>query len=428
MKEHNLDREVPKRKSYRFFEKKNTVYKAIPAYDVGYVCIVLTLLAFGFMMVYSATVHYPEPKSDRWYDMHYSVRYMYFVLFSLFGFVAVSSWVPLRFFKRSNMIRFVFWGTVIACLCVFIPGIGVTVNGASRWINLGVVRFQPSELAKLSIVICCAYYFDLQGSAISNSRSWWPNFMLRVGLIFVIILFQKDLGGTLVLAGIVFMMLWLAGFPKKYLFILVLLAVLLVVFAVMYEPYRLARFLSYRNPLDDQNIKTKGYQLAHSWSAIVQGGFWGQGLGGSIEKLNYLPEAHTDFIMSVVTEELGIVGLLFVIVLFFMLIRKIFLIGKDSAIQGERFHAYVAYGIGVWFCAQVCINLMVYTGVMPTKGLALPLVSYGGSAVLVNMLALGLVLRVDIENRCLMRGDRSKHYQNLQKPHEKRHTWRDFQI
>ena len=290
---------------------------------------------------------------------------------------------------------------------VLIPHVGKGVNGARRWLPLGVMNFQPSELAKLGMAMYAASYMvrkmDVKERFI---QAVWP-MALALAFIGVLLLAEPDMGAFVVIALMALGVLFLGGVNGKMFFLS--LAVLLAAFGMMIatSPFRRERILAFMSPWDPVYSAGKGYQLTHSLIAFGRGEIFGQGLGSSVEKLHYLPEAHTDFLMAVIGEELGFIGVALVILAFFWLTRRIFVIGRQAVAMDRVFAGLMAQGIGIWIGGQTLINMGVTLGALPTKGLTLPLLSYGGSAILMNLIALAIVVRVDIENRQLMRGGRA---------------------
>ena len=281
------------------------------------------------------------------------------------------------------------------------------MNGARRWLPLGVMNFQPSELAKLAIAMYAASYMVRKMEVKERFfQAVWP-MALALAFTGVLLLAEPDMGAFVVIAVVALGILFLGGVNGRMFFLSV--AVLVAAFGLMIatSPFRRARILAFLDPWDPIYSAGKGYQLTHSLIAFGRGEIAGQGLGSSIEKLHYLPEAHTDFLMAVIGEELGFIGVAAVILAFFWLTRRIFVIGRQAVALDRVFAGLMVQGIGIWIGGQTLINMGVNLGALPTKGLTLPLLSYGGSAILMNLIALAIVVRVDIENRQLMRGGRA---------------------
>jgi len=285
---------------------------------------------------------------------------------------------------------------------VLLPGVGVEVNGASRWINVGLFNVQVSELAKLFFIIYLASYLARHGEEVRTQIS---GFLKPIGLLViaaVLLLLEPDFGATVVLAAIVMGMIFMAG-VKLFQFGGVLgLGALLMAGMAVSSPYRMKRLTTFIDPWADPF--DSGFQLTQSLIAIGRGEWFGVGLGASIQKLFYLPEAHTDFVFAVLAEELGLLGVCTIIVLYAVLVWRAFVIAAQ-AVKAENFFAsYLAYGIGIWFGLQSFINIGVNMGLLPTKGLTLPLMSYGGSSMVVMCAAIALLLRIDYETRCTAAG------------------------
>jgi len=291
---------------------------------------------------------------------------------------------------------------------VLVPGIGYRVNGASRWLKTpGGINFQPSELAKLGMALYAADYMVRKMAIKENFTRAVAPMAVAVAVVGLLLLAEPDMGAFIVIATIAMGILFLGGVNGRMFFLIT--AVLLGSFALMitFSEFRRERIFAYLNPWDEKYAQGKAYQLTHSLIAFGRGGWTGQGLGASVEKLHYLPEAHTDFLLAVIGEELGLVGVLAVIAAYFWLARRLFNIGREAVMLDRVFAGLFAQGVGLWFGAQAFINIGVNLGVLPTKGLTLPLLSYGGSAQMMALMTLAIVLRVDIENRILKQGGRA---------------------
>ena len=301
----------------------------------------------------------------------------------------------------------IFVASLLLLVVVLIPFIGKGVNGARRWIPLGLMSFQPSELAKLGVAMYAAGYMVRKMESRENFFHAVAPMVVALAVVGLLLLAEPDMGAFLVIATIAMGILFLGGVNGRG--FLLISAVLIGAFVLMItlSEWRRERIFAYLNPWDEKYTLGKAYQLSHSLIAFGRGEIFGQGLGGSVEKLHYLPEAHTDFLLAVIGEELGFVGVAAVIFAFFWLARRIFHIGRQAIALDRVFAGLCAQGIGIWIGGQAFINMGVNLGVLPTKGLTLPLMSYGGSGMLLNLVALAIVLRVDIENRQLMRGGRS---------------------
>ena len=377
----------------------------IAGFDQGLVWCAIGLLAFSLVMVYSASVALPDsPKYSRYAANYFLVRQS---LFIGIAFIAALLTVQVPVSAWEKWAPWLFVISLVLLAIVLIPGIGKGVNGARRWLPLGVMSFQPSELTKLAIAMYAASYMvrkmDVKERFV---QAVWP-MALALAFTGVLLLAEPDMGAFVVIALVALGILFLGGVNGRMFFLS--FAVLLGAFALMIatSPFRRERILAFMDPWDPVYAQGKGYQLTHSLIAFGRGELTGQGLGGSIEKLHYLPEAHTDFLLAVIGEELGFIGVALVIFAFFWLTRRIFVIGRQAVQLDRVFAGLMVQGIGIWIGGQTLINLGVNLGALPTKGLTLPLLSYGGSAILMNMIALAIVVRVDIENRQLMRGGRA---------------------
>lgn len=373
-------------------------------FDQALVWVALGLLMFGLVMVYSASIAMPDnPRFARYSPLHFFVRH---VIAIATGFVAalIAFQIPVQTWERRA--PWIFVGALLLLIAVLIPGVGSVVNGARRWISLGFINFQPSELAKLAVVMYAANYMVRKMEVKERFFRAVLPMAVAVGVIGLLLLAEPDMGAFLVIAVIAMGILFLGGVNARMFFLIA--AVLVVAFGLMIatSEWRRERIFAYLDPWSEKHALGKGYQLSHALIAIGRGEVFGVGLGGSVEKLHWLPEAHTDFLLAVIGEEFGFVGLVCVIFAFFWLTRRIMHIGRQAVAMDRLFAGLVAQGIGVWMGFQAFINMGVNLGALPTKGLTLPLMSYGGSAILMNLVALAVVLRIDYENRMLMRGGR----------------------
>jgi cell division protein FtsW len=313
--------------------------------------------------------------------------------------------VPVSWWEKHASSVFVV--SLLLLVLVLIPHIGLAVNGARRWLPLGVMNFQPSELAKLAIALYAAGYMVRKMDVKEDFlQAVWP-MAVALGVIGLLLLAEPDMGAFLVIAMIALGILFLGGVNGRMFALGVAVLTGAFVLMIVLSPWRAQRIFAYLDPWNPLYAQGKAYQLTHSLIAFGRGEIFGQGLGSSVEKLHYLPEAHTDFLLAVIGEELGFVGVCSVIVAFFFLTRRIFVIGRQAVALDRVFAGLMVQGVGIWMGGQAFINMGVNLGVLPTKGLTLPLMSYGGSAIVVNLIALAIVLRVDLENRSLMRGGRT---------------------
>ena len=308
--------------------------------------------------------------------------------------------VPVQTWQK--LAPYLFLLGVALLFLVLIPGIGRSVNGSRRWLSLLVINLQPSELMKLFAVIYAADYTVRRGVLKNHLyKAFWPMFVV-MAVVGTLLLMEPDMGAFVVICAIALCTLWLGGFNLKVFGGLVFALPLAFAALILSSPYRMQRVVGFMDPWSDPY--GKGYQLSHALIAFGRGEWFGVGLGGSVEKLFYLPEAHTDFLLAVIAEELGFAGVFAVIILFASLLIRAFAIGRQSAFLDRQFAALLAQGIAVWLGVQAMINSGVNMGVLPTKGLTLPFLSFGGSGVVVNCIAAAILLRIDWENRRMMRG------------------------
>nr|WP_223879299.1 putative lipid II flippase FtsW [Chitinimonas arctica] len=369
-------------------------------YDQSLVWTVLTLLGIGLIMVYSASIAAAEVDKDTGFrSTYFLIRHGIFLAVGLSAAFLVFQ-VPIRVWQQYSPYLFLF-GIALLVL-VLIPHIGREVNGSKRWLSLVVVNFQPSEAMKFFVVLYAADY-TVRKAAYMHSlvKGFVPMFVVML-ITGALLLSEPDFGALSVITAIAMGSLFLGGFDWRLFAGLVVLLFIGFVGFILISPYRMARVVGFMDPWKDPY--GKGYQLSHSLIAFGRGEWTGVGLGGSVEKLSYLPEAHTDFLMAIIAEEFGFVGVTLVVALFAWLVFRAFAIGIQAAKLERYYSALVAQGIGIWIGVQSVINVGVNMGLLPTKGLTLPLLSFGGSGILANLVALAVLLRVDWENRQLMRG------------------------
>lgn len=368
--------------------------------DEGMLWVSALLLLIGLVMVYSASIAFAEGSRFTGYRAHYFlVRHA-----ASLAVGGIAAWVifqvPMAVWQRFALPLFLFG--VLLLILVLVPGIGKSVNGAQRWIPLGISNLQPSELMKLFAILYAADY-TVRKAAVMHSfkQGFMP---MAIAMVFVgwLLLRQPDMGAFAVIVLVAIGVLFLGGMNARLFFGLILFLMAAFALLIMFSEYRRQRIIGFMDPWSD--AYGKGYQLSHALIAFGRGEWFGVGLGNSVEKLFYLPEAHTDFLMAVVAEELGFVGVTVIILMFFWLTRRAFEIGRQALALERTFAALVAQGVALWIGIQTLINMGVNMGLLPTKGLTLPLMSFGGSGILVNCMALAILLRVDYENRRLMRG------------------------
>jgi len=375
------------------------------AFDQTLVAVVGALVALGVVMVYSASIAMPDnPKFAAYSSTHFLQRHVLSLAIAFVVALAAVQ-VPISFWEKHAPVVFLI--ALMLLVVVLVPFIGKVVNFSRRWIPLGVMNFQPSELAKLAIALYAANYMVRRMDARENFFRAVTPMVVAVAFVGVLLLKQPDMGAFIVIATIAMGILFLGGVNARMFFLIALVIIITFALIIAFDDLRRERILAYLDPWNPKYAQGKGYQLTHSLIAMGRGQFFGQGLGSSVEKLHYLPEAHTDFLLAVVGEELGFVGVATVIGLFFWLTRRIFHIGRQAIALDRVFAGLLCQGIGIWVGFQAFINMGVNLGVLPTKGLTLPLMSFGGSAILMNLIALALVIRVDVETRALMRGGRA---------------------
>ncbi len=373
-------------------QRGKPVSRPIALYDKWLIGVVIGLLIIGLMMVASSSVmistkYFHQP-------FHFLIRQACYLTAGLVAALIVIR-TDSSFWERVSVPMLMI--CLLMLLVVLIPGIGRSVNGSRRWLSVGPIGIQVSEMAKLTMIFYLSGYLVRQQKAVSESISGFIKPMLILGLVSVLLLKEPDFGATVVISGTVMAMLFLAGVKLRYYIGLLLLVMSALAFLAVSSPYRLARLTAFLDPWADQY--NSGYQLTQSLIAFGRGGWFGSGLGESIQKLLYLPEAHTDFLFAVLAEELGLVGILMVMTLYAILVIRGMTIAYNAYLQERLFASYTAYGLTFWLGLQATINMGVNSGLLPTKGLTLPLMSYGGASMIINCVVIALLLRIDHENR-----------------------------
>jgi cell division protein FtsW len=379
---------------------KSMATAPLAEYDTVLAWIVVALLSLGLVMVYSSSIATAEAsRATNYQQSYFLIRHAIYILLGLIVGVIVFQ-LPSKTWQ--NMAPYLFIGGVALLVLVLIPGIGKEVNGSRRWLSLFIFNLQPSEMMKLFVVLYAADYTVRKG-AVKNTfvKAFAPMFVVML-LVGFLLLSEPDMGAFVVICAIAMSTLWLGGYKLRVFAALLLALPAAITALIIFSPYRIKRVTSFMDPWADPY--GTGYQLSHALIAFGRGEWFGVGLGASVEKLFYLPEAHTDFLMAVIAEELGLFGVIVVILLFGWLISRAFTIGRQAAMLDRLFAALVAQGIAAWLGIQAMINIGVNMGILPTKGLTLPLMSYGGSGILVNCIAIAMLLRIDWENRRLMKG------------------------
>jgi cell division protein FtsW len=373
-------------------------------YDQPLVWVVVLLMLFGMVMVYSASISLPDsPKFANYKNAYFLQRQAIFIGVSM---IAGLMTFRVRIETWQRWAPYLFAGTLILLALVLVPGIGKGVNGAKRWLSFKVFNLQPSELMKLFVVLYAADYTVRKQQFMHQLTKGFLPMAMAVGCVGLFLLLEPDLGAFGVIVCIAMGILFLGGINGVWFGGIGATLVGIFGLVIMLSPWRRERIFAYLNPWVEENALGKAYQLSHSLIAFGRGELFGVGLGGSVEKLNYLPEAHTDFLLAVIGEELGFVGVLVVVLLFYWLVKRAFDIGRQAIAMDLTFAGLTAKGIGIWIGVQAFINMGVNLGLLPTKGLTLPLMSYGGSGVMINCIGLAILLRIDYENRVLMRGGR----------------------
>lgn len=369
------------------------------AVDETLIWVISLLLSFSLVMVYSASIGSADADIYMKNSYYYLLRHgLYMSIGIMVAYVVFL--IPLSFWQKHAGKFFLL--ALIMLILVLVPGIGRVVNGSRRWISLALFNLQPSEIMKFACVIYLSDYAVRRWDKLNSFLKGFVPIMAAIVLVAALLLAEPDFGALLVITAITMGILFLGGMNLKIFIGLVCVAISSFLMLIAFEPYRMKRVMGFMAPFDDPY--GKGYQLTHSLIAFGRGEWYGVGLGGSVEKLSYLPEAHTDFIMAVIAEEFGLLGVCLLIGVYAWIVFRAFRIGMQARNLERYYPALVAQAIGIWMGVQTFFNIGVNMGILPTKGLTLPLMSFGGSAMLLNLTALAVLLRVDWENRRLMRG------------------------
>lgn len=360
----------------------------------------LGLLFFGLVMVYSSSIAMAEGSRFTGYQSTYFLfRHGIYVALGL-AIGAAAFQVPLRLWQQVSMALFVVGFVML--IVVLIPHLGRSVNGAQRWIGFGPINLQPSEFMKLFAVLYAADYTTRKLSDMASFRRGFVPMAGVMVLVGALLLREPDFGAFVVIVSIAIGILFLGGINARLFSVLLLVMAVAFVILIWSSPYRRERIFGFMDPWQD--AYGKGYQLSHALIAFGRGEWFGVGLGASVEKLFYLPEAHTDFLLAVIAEELGFFGVLAVVGMFALLVERAFAVGRQAIVLDRVYCGLVAQGIGIWLGVQSFINIGVNVGLLPTKGLTLPLMSFGGSGIIANCITLAILFRIDWENRQLMKG------------------------
>jgi cell division protein FtsW len=373
-------------------------------YDQPLVWVIILLMLLGVVMVYSASISLPDsPKYAAYKNSHFLMRQAMFVSVSILAALVV---VRVKIETWQRWAPYLFVATLILLVLVLVPGVGRGVNGAKRWLSFKIFNLQPSELMKLFMVLYAADYTVRKQEYMHKLTKGFLPMVGAVSAVGLLLLLEPDLGAFGVIVCIAMGILFLGGINGIWFGGISATLVGLFSLVIMLSPWRRERIFAYLNPWVEENALGKAYQLSHSLIAFGRGELFGVGLGGSVEKLHYLPEAHTDFLLAVIGEELGFAGVLVVMLMFYWIIKRAFDIGRQAIAIDLTFAGLTAKGIGIWIGVQTFVNMGVNLGLLPTKGLTLPLMSYGGSGVLINCIGLAILLRIDYENRLRMRRGR----------------------
>lgn len=366
----------------------------LPRLDRSLVMVTGLLIAIGMIVVSSASTEVAQAQYGS--PFYHLLRHMVYLTLAL-SLAGLTFFVPIGVWEKSGWVLLVL--AMLLLVLVLVPGIGREVNGSMRWIRVGPVNLQASELAKLFMVIYLAGYLVRR---LQEVRSQWSGFIKPMSVLFlaiVLLLLEPDFGAVVVLMSAALGMMFLGGVRLIQFLVLISGSLIAMALVAVSQPYRMQRLVTFIDPWAEENVFDSGYQLTQALIAFGRGEWLGVGLGNSVQKLFYLPEAHTDFVFAIWAEEMGLLGSVIVIVLYFLLVFRCMSIGHRAEYAGKFFAAYLCYGIGLLFGAQALINIGVNTGLLPTKGLTLPLLSYGGSSLIACCMSLAIVLRVDYDSQ-----------------------------
>ena len=381
-----------------------TTVPTVRGFDQPLFWVVVALLLWGLVMVYSASVAMPDnPRFAKYSHTYFLTRHAMWLAIS-FVAALIASQIPIDRWEKAA--PWLFIASLVLLIAVLIPGVGKVVYGARRWISIGPLGFQPSELAKFAVLIYAADYMVRKMDVKERFFRAVLPMAAAVAIVGLLLLAEPDMGAFMVIAVIAMGILFLGGVNARMFTLIAVILVGIFSLIIAMSDWRRERIFAYLDPWTEKYALGKGYQLSHSLIAIGRGEIFGVGLGGSVEKLHWLPEAHTDFLLAVIGEEFGLVGVVVLICMFLWLTRRIMHIGRQAIALDRVFAGLVAQGVGLWIGFQSFINMGVNLGALPTKGLTLPLMSYGGSAIFINLVAIAVVMRIDHENRQLMHGAR----------------------
>ncbi|HJV66553.1 MAG TPA: putative lipid II flippase FtsW [Geomonas sp.] len=363
--------------------------KRLEGFDIIVLVMVVILTCFGVVMVYSAS---SVMAAKKYHDGFYFLKRQ--SIYALVGFTGMAVAMHIDYHVWKKWAVPLFFSCFFLLLLVFVPGIGGAAKGASRWIRLPGFNFQPSELAKVALIVYMAYSLDKRQEKLRQFASGFFPYLLILGVFIVVLLKQHDMGAAMTMGTVAIVMLFAAGTRVQYILGMGLVALPGACYLVFTEAYRMRRITAFLDPWQDPT--NAGFQIIQSWLALGTGGFFGQGLGEGKQKLFYLPEAHTDFILSVCGEELGFIGVVVIASMFLLLVQRSI---RVAIAAEDNFGRFLAFGIAILIGMEAFINMAVVTGMLPTKGLALPFVSYGGSSLIISLCAIGVLLNVSTRMR-----------------------------
>ena len=371
--------------------------------DMRLIALALALMVIGVIAVTSASMEVADAKHGN--PFYHLIRHLTYLTMAL-SVAALSFLMPMHMWNRLGWLLLA--AAFVLLVLVIMPGIGREVNGSMRWIRLGPINIQTSELAKLFMVVYLSGYLARRSREVRTHLWGFIKPMIILVMMVVLLLLEPDFGAVVVLMSAALGMMFLAGVRLSQFLVLIVVSLIAIAGLAVSQPYRMQRLVTFMDPWAKENVFDSGYQLTQALIAFGRGEWWGVGIGNSVQKLFYLPEAHTDFVYAILAEETGLLGSIVVISLFFLLTWRIMHIARQAEKKEQFFSAYVCYGIAFLFSAQALINIGVNTGLLPTKGLTLPLLSYGGSSLIVCCVSLAMVLRVDYESKCLAQAASAK--------------------
>lgn len=379
--------------------KINNLLLRLFNYDYLLLWIVGILLGFSVIMVYSSSSSIYSISKYEYNTYTFLTRQSIFISIGLISGYLVFQ-IPTSILDKYA--KKIFFTTLCMLIIVLIPFFSKDVNGARRWISIGIINLQPSEIMKLALIIYVSNYSVRKKKYINDFKKGLLPILISTSLISVLLMLESDMGALIIANSIIIGIIFLNGVNKKLFICFIIISLTIFILFILSSSWRKDRILAYLDPWNNNYIQGKSYQLTHSLIALGRGKLIGTGLGNSIAKINYLPEPHTDFIFAIIGEEIGFIGVSIVILLYYLIVKQSFKIGREAFFYGQKFSSFVAKGIGIYISSQTFINIATNLGILPTKGLTLPFISYGGSSIVLNCITISILMRIDYETKKLI--------------------------